>query len=52
MQAFQQQQGAKQEAQMAQTGEKNADEGVAFLAENAKKEGVVVLDSGLQYRVM
>jgi len=28
------------------------DEGVAFLAENAKKEGVISLPSGLQYKVL
>jgi FKBP-type peptidyl-prolyl cis-trans isomerase FklB len=35
----------------AQAGEgnKNMEEGAAFLAENAKKEGVIVLPSGLQY---
>jgi len=32
--------------------EKNAGEGEKFLAENAKKEGVVVLESGLQYKVI
>ena len=31
---------------------KNLDEGKAFLAENAKKEGVKTTDSGLQYEVM
>ncbi|VAW48682.1 FKBP-type peptidyl-prolyl cis-trans isomerase FklB [hydrothermal vent metagenome] len=31
---------------------KNLDEGKAFLAENAKKEGVVTLDSGVQYKVL
>lgn len=30
----------------------NAEEGEAFLAANAEKEGVVVTDSGLQYRVI
>ena len=33
-------------------GEKNATEGAAFLAENKKKEGVKVLPSGLQYKVI
>jgi len=32
--------------------EKNRKEGEAFLAENAKKEGVVTLPSGLQYKVI
>lgn len=31
---------------------KNREEGKAFLAENAKKEGVVTLPSGLQYKVL
>ena len=31
---------------------KNSDEGKSFLAENAKKEGVVTLDSGVQYKVL
>jgi FKBP-type peptidyl-prolyl cis-trans isomerase len=33
-------------------GEKNLKEGAAFLAENKKKEGVVTLPSGLQYKVI
>ncbi|RIJ47338.1 FKBP-type peptidyl-prolyl cis-trans isomerase [Maribellus luteus] len=38
----------------SQAGEnnKNLEEGQAFLAENARKSGVVVLPSGLQYEVM
>ena len=36
----------------AEAGEKNKAAGEAFLAENAKKEGVVVLESGLQYEVI
>lgn len=38
----------------SQAGEnnKNLEEGQAFLAENAKKSGVIVLPSGLQYEVM
>jgi FKBP-type peptidyl-prolyl cis-trans isomerase len=32
--------------------EKNKKAGEAFLAENKKKEGVVTLDSGLQYRIL
>ncbi len=31
---------------------KNKEEGAAFLAENAKKEGVTVTESGLQYEVI
>jgi len=33
-------------------GEKNKKEGEAFLAENKKKEGVITLPSGLQYKVL
>jgi FKBP-type peptidyl-prolyl cis-trans isomerase FklB len=46
----------KQEANKAAKEEKlygpNRDAGRKFLAENAKKEGVVVLPSGLQYKVL
>jgi FKBP-type peptidyl-prolyl cis-trans isomerase len=41
----------KEEKRLA-AGEKNKKEGPAFLAENAKKEGVVVTKSGLQYKVI
>jgi FKBP-type peptidyl-prolyl cis-trans isomerase len=37
---------------MAEKGEKNKKAGEAFLEENKKKSGVVVLPSGLQYRVI
>ena len=40
---------AKRKAAQAQ---KNVEEGRAFLAENAKRDGVVVRDSGLQYEVL
>ena len=36
----------------ARTAEENRKEGEAFLAENKKKDGVVTLPSGLQYRVI
>lgn len=42
----------KQAAAMKQLGEKNKMEGDRFLAENAKKAGVKVLPSGLQYTVI
>ncbi|MDX8388844.1 MAG: FKBP-type peptidyl-prolyl cis-trans isomerase [Ghiorsea sp.] len=45
----------KQETQMAErgaAGAKNKAEGEAFLAENAKKDGVTVTASGLQYEVI
>jgi FKBP-type peptidyl-prolyl cis-trans isomerase len=44
-------QAEQQEAVSAQS-DSNAAEGAAFLAENAKKEGVVTTDSGLQYKIM
>jgi FKBP-type peptidyl-prolyl cis-trans isomerase FklB len=39
-------------AKRGAAGEKNKKDGEAFLAENAKKPGIVVLPSGLQYRVI
>jgi FKBP-type peptidyl-prolyl cis-trans isomerase FklB len=36
----------------AQRVQHNLEQSRAFLAENAKKEGVVTLDSGLQYRII
>lgn len=42
----------KKEAEWAIAAEKNLQEGEQFLAENAGKEGVVVTDSGLQYKVI
>ncbi len=46
------QQQAQQKQQQAQqaASEKNKAEGMAYLAENAKNEGVVVTESGLQYK--
>jgi FKBP-type peptidyl-prolyl cis-trans isomerase FklB len=43
---------AKQQERMKEAGEKNKKEGEAFLAENKKKEGVVTLPSGLQFKVI
>lgn len=42
----------KQAAQKQKAGEDNKKAGEAFLAENRKKEGVVALPSGLQYRIL
>lgn len=42
----------KKEAERSVVAEKNKREGEAFLAANASNEGVVVTDSGLQYRVI
>jgi len=52
MMAFQTEQKAKREAKVAELAEKNKQAGQAFLEENAKKEGVVETESGLQYRVL
>ena len=43
---------AKMQETLKAQGEKNQKEGTAFLAENKKKEGVVTLPSGLQYKVV
>ncbi len=42
---------AADEAKAAVLGDANRQAGIEFLAENAKQNGVVVLDNGLQYRV-
>ena len=42
----------KQAAEQAEIAEVMKKEGQEFLAANAKKEGVVVLPSGLQYKVI
>lgn len=49
---FQKELMASREAEMKAVGEKNAKEGKAFLAANAKKKGVVTLPSGLQYKII
>lgn len=43
---------AKLQGEKALVGKANSDAGAAFLSENAKKEGVQVTDSGLQYKVL
>jgi FKBP-type peptidyl-prolyl cis-trans isomerase FklB len=50
--AFQQELSGKQMERARAAGEVHAKEGEAFLAENAKKPGVVTLPSGLQYRII
>lgn len=50
--AFQKEMQAKQDEVNKKMGEKNKKEGDAFLAENRKKEGIVTLASGLQYKVL
>jgi FKBP-type peptidyl-prolyl cis-trans isomerase FklB len=52
IQAFQTKLMEKQAEAMKQLSEKNRMEGEKFLAENAKKEGVKTLPSGLQYKVI
>ncbi len=42
----------KQQAEQGRIAAANAEAAASFLAENTKKEGVVTLGSGLQYRVM
>lgn len=49
---FQQQMAVKQQEMRKKLAEKNRREGEKFLAENAKKEGVTTLPSGLQYKVL
>jgi len=41
-----------QKQKMLERAEKNLAEGKAFLQENAKKEGIITLPSGLQYKII
>jgi len=50
--AFQKEMASKQSERLKELGEKNKKEGETFLAENKKKEGVITLPSGLQYKVI
>jgi len=50
--AFQKDMIAKQKERAKVIGEKNKKEGEAYLEANKKKEGVKVLPSGLQYKVI
>ena len=43
---------AKMEAERAEKGKAAREEGEKYLKENAKKEGVITLPSGLQYQVL
>ena len=52
VQEFFKEQAAKQRAQAAENGKVAREEGEKFLAENAKKDGVQVTESGLQYSVI
>lgn len=49
---FQQEMQQKQQAKMLDASTKNKAEADAFFAENGKKEGVVTLPSGLQYKIL
>jgi len=52
MENFRKDMKAKQDDVNKKAGEKNKKDGDAFLADNAKKEGVKTLPSGLQYKVV
>lgn len=52
VQTFQQEQQEKQMALQQVASDENAKIGAEFLAANAEKEGVVTLESGLQYKVI
>ena len=52
MMAFQTQMMATHAEKMKAAGEKNKKDGEVFLAENKKKDGVVTLPGGLQYKVL
>jgi len=50
--AFKEEMLKKHKEEVTKAAEKNKKEGEAFLAENGKKEGVVTLPSGLQYKII
>lgn len=52
MTAFQKEMMTKMQAKQKADGEKNKKDGEAFLAANKKKEDVVTLPSGLQYKIL
>ena len=52
MTAFKQEMSKKQMAQMQEVSGKNQTDGEKFLSENKKKEGIITLPSGLQYKVI
>ena len=52
LQQYQQEMFQKREQERAALAEANREAGTAWLAENAKKDGVVTLESGLQYKVL
>ena len=52
MNGFQQEMMTKMKAKQQVDGEKNKKEGEAFLVANKKKDGIITLPSGLQYKVI
>jgi len=52
MQRFSETVSGEQQAEMSAVGETNRQEGAAYLAQNAEKDGVTTTESGLQYEVM
>ena len=52
LQVFQQELQEKQAAEREETSKKNVESSEQFLQENAQREGVIVTESGLQYRVI
>jgi FKBP-type peptidyl-prolyl cis-trans isomerase FklB len=52
MTAFQKEMMAKMDAKQKIDGEKNKKDGEAFLTANKKKDGVITLTSGLQYKII
>ncbi|MCX6121170.1 MAG: FKBP-type peptidyl-prolyl cis-trans isomerase [Ignavibacteriales bacterium] len=52
MNAFQKEMMTKMQAKQKSDGDKNKKEGEAFLAANKKKDGVITLPSGLQYKIL
>jgi len=52
VQDYFQKQEQKMQAERAEKGKAAREEGEKYLAENAKKEGVITLPSGLQYQVL
>ncbi|RPI06119.1 MAG: FKBP-type peptidyl-prolyl cis-trans isomerase [Ignavibacteriae bacterium] len=52
MKTFQQEMTTKMQAKQKTLGDKNKKEGDTFLAANKKKDGVITLPSGLQYKII
>ena len=52
MMAFQQEMMAKQQAKVDAAAAENVEKGKAYLEANKAKDGVVTLESGLQYKVL